>query len=119
MKDPRGELKSPMLHYSYRNLEDFVSKLNNQSSRESGKWLESSKGMPLSRAIRRTIDRYWRAYHKKNGKKDGMIGFILAVMGGFYQFISFAKYWQKKNGLEALNETGHPASSDKLPKWAA
>jgi len=93
MEDPRGNIESPLLHYSYRDIEDFVAKQNNQTSRESEKWFDSEKGMPFSRAFRRTIDRFFRAYSKKKGKKDGILGYILAVMGGFYQLLSYAKYW--------------------------
>ncbi len=113
MKDPRGELKNPLLHYSYRDITDFTAKLNNQTSREAEKWAESPKGMPFSRAVRRTIDRFLRAYHKKNGKKDGMYGFIMAVMGGMYQVLSYAHYWERALDASYRKSTGHPASPDK------
>jgi len=100
MKDPRGELKNPIIHHSYRDLEDFMAKQNNQTTRESGKWSGSEKGMPLSRAVRRSIDRYLRAYHRKRGKEDGLYGFIMAVLGGFYQILSYAKYWESGLGLK-------------------
>jgi len=113
MKDPRGQLSSPLLHYSYRDLEDFVNKLNNQTSRESAKWGESEKGMPFSRAFRRSIDRYARAYHRKEGKKDGTMGFILATLGGFYQILSYAKYWEAKLPPYDPKAGSDPASPEK------
>jgi hypothetical protein len=85
-----------MIHYSYRDIEDFVYKLDNQTDRECAKWGDDPKHMPFSRAIRRSIDRFSRAYNRKNGKKDGMYGFIMAVFGGSYQFLSYAKFWEKR-----------------------
>ena len=99
MEYPKGDLVNPIIHYSYRDIEDFVTKMNNQTSRESEKWLALEKGMPYSRAVRRMVDRFFRAYNKKNGKKDGMLGFILAILGGGYQYLSYAKYWEEKLGL--------------------
>ncbi|HNX90332.1 MAG TPA: glycosyltransferase family 2 protein [Candidatus Omnitrophota bacterium] len=98
MKDPRGNLKNPMLHYSYRDLEDFVAKTDNMTSRECAKWIETKAEMPFGRALRRSLDRFFRAYGRKQGKKDGMYGYIVAILGGFYQFLSYAKYWERKLG---------------------
>ena len=34
MDDPCGHLKADLLHYSYRDLSDFIAKMNNQTTRE-------------------------------------------------------------------------------------
>lgn len=92
MDDPCGHLKSDIIHYSYKNLEDFLSKLNNQTTREAKKWFSQNKPMHLGRFIWRSIDRFIRTYIGRKGYKDGFIGFAIAFYAGLYQFISYLKY---------------------------
>ena len=92
MDDPCGHLKSDIIHYSYRNLEDFLAKLNNQTTREAEKWFRQNKPMRMTRFIWRTIDRFIRTYIGRKGYKDGSIGLAVAFYAGLYQFISYLKY---------------------------
>jgi glycosyltransferase involved in cell wall biosynthesis len=92
MDDPCGHLKADLIHYSYRNLEDFWNKLNNQTTREAQKWLAQGRPMRLGRFLYRTIDRFVRTYFIRKGYKEGFIGFVVAFNAGLYQFISYLKY---------------------------
>lgn len=92
MDEPCGHLKSDIVHYSYRNIEDFLNKLNNQTTREAQKWFEQDKPMRLGRFIWRTYDRFFRSYFGKKGYKDGYVGFVVAYLAGLYQFLSYLKY---------------------------
>jgi glycosyltransferase involved in cell wall biosynthesis len=87
-----GHLKSDMLHYSYRSLEDFWAKLNKQTTWEANKWYSQGKPMTLGRFIWRTYDRFMRAYFGRHGYKDGFMGFVVAYNAGLYQFFSYLKY---------------------------
>ncbi len=92
MDDPCGHLKQDIIHYSYINIEDFLHKLNNQTTREAQKWFEHNKPMRLPRFLWRTIDRFIRTYIGRRSFKDGFIGFIVALNAALYQFISYLKY---------------------------
>jgi glycosyltransferase involved in cell wall biosynthesis len=92
MDDPCGHLKSDIIHYSYKNLEDFLHKLNNQTTREAQKWFAQGKPMRLGRFLWRAFDRFMRTYIIKKGYKDGFIGFVIAFYAALYQFISYLKY---------------------------
>lgn len=92
MDDPCGHLKGDIIHYSYRSLEDFLSKLNNQTTREAEKWFNQNKPMRLGRFIWRSVDRFFRSYLGKKGHKDGFMGFVVAYYASLYQFISYLKY---------------------------
>jgi glycosyltransferase involved in cell wall biosynthesis len=92
MDDPCGHLTCDIIHHSYRNLEDFLHKLNNQTTREAEKWFKQNKPMRLARFIWRTIDRFIRTYIGRKGYKDGFIGFAVAFYAGLYQFMSYLKY---------------------------
>ncbi len=92
MDDPCGHLESDIIHYSYQNIEDFLHKLNNQTTREAGKWFQQNKPMHSGRFLWRTIDRFIRTFIGRKGYKDGFIGFVVAFNAGLYQFISYLKY---------------------------
>lgn len=92
MDEPCGHLKSDIIHYSYKDLEDFLNKLNNQTTREAKKWFDQNKPMRLVRFIWRTIDRFIRTYVGRKGYKDGFIGFAIAYYASLYQFVSYLKY---------------------------
>jgi glycosyltransferase involved in cell wall biosynthesis len=92
MDDPCGHLKGDIIHYSYRNIEDFLGKLNNQTTREAEKWLNQNKPMRLGRFIWRSVDRFMRTFIGRKGYRDGSIGFVVAFFAGLYQFISYLKY---------------------------
>ena len=92
MDDPCGHLTQDLIHFSYRDLEDFLSKLNNQTTREARKWFDSHKPMRLGRFLYRSFDRFMRAYIFRRGYRDGFIGFAAAYFAGLYQFISYLKY---------------------------
>lgn len=92
MDEPCGHLKSDLIHYSYRSIEDFLAKLNNQTTREAQKWFSQKKPMRLGRFLWRTYDRFFRSYIGKKAYKDGFMGFIVAYFSGLYQFVSYLKY---------------------------
>lgn len=96
MPDPRGILKGDIVHYNYKDFEDAVRKLNNQTTLEAKKWVRDNRKMTLFKALWRSADRFVRRYVGKKGYKDGVIGLALAVFSGFYQFLSYIKYRELK-----------------------
>ena len=96
MPDPRGSLKSDVIHYTYRNFTDAIAKLDRQTDLEARKWFREKRKIGVFQTVRKTIDRFCRAYFSKKGYKDGVIGLFLAVNSGMYQFLTFAKYWEMK-----------------------
>ena len=98
MKDPRGELKHDLIHYTYRDFSDAVAKLDRQTDLEARKWFREQRKIGLFTTLRKTIDRFLRAYLKKKGYKDGVIGLFLAVNSGMYQFLTYLKVRELQNG---------------------
>jgi len=94
MQDPRGELQGDILHYTYSDFTDAIAKLDRQTDLEARKWFREKRKIGLLKTLRRMIDRFFKAYVVKNGRKDGVIGLFLAVNAGMYQFLSYVKYWE-------------------------
>ncbi|MBP7088242.1 MAG: glycosyltransferase family 2 protein [Candidatus Omnitrophica bacterium] len=101
-------LNNPLLHYTYRDFSDFLRKLNNQTTLEAKKWLRVYKENPkkanykmnLPHVFWRCIDRFFRAYFRKQGWRDGFRGFMVSFFSSLYQIISYAKYWEMRKAKE-------------------
>ena len=87
-----GHLENPILHYSYKNFHEFIESLNNQTTLEAEKWFDEKRKIGLAKALRKTCDRFFKAYILKMGFLDGLTGLIFAMSAGLYQIFSYAKY---------------------------
>jgi glycosyltransferase involved in cell wall biosynthesis len=90
-----GKLKCDIIHYSYRDFADFLDKMNRQTTLEAVKWVKDGRKMGLGRALWRTYDRFMRTFFSKKAYKDGIVGFVISIFAGFYQILSYAKYWER------------------------
>ena len=92
---PGGTLEHDLIHYTYRDIRDFVEKLNRQTTLEAQKWIADRRRVTAGKALWRTADRFLRSYIGKRGYRDGFMGFVAAVMGGMYQLLAWAKYRER------------------------
>ncbi|MGB2706249.1 MAG: glycosyltransferase family 2 protein [Candidatus Omnitrophota bacterium] len=105
LKGECGHLKNDLLHYTYRDWQDFLRKLNKQTTLEATKWyklsLENPKRvrykMNTIHALWRTLDRFVRTFFARKGYRDGFTGFMIAYFASLYQIISYAKYRELKS----------------------
>ncbi len=102
-KGKAGHLKSDFIHYNYRDFAHYLAKLNNQTNFEAKKWFRDRPNIGAGWVTWRAIDRFFRAYVAKKGYKDGMVGFMVALLSAFYQVISYAKYWEYKSGKKSVD----------------
>ena len=91
-----GTLKGKTIHYSFRNVEDFIAKINRYSTLEAKKWHLDGRKMSLGKAIWRTVDRFFRRFIGKKGYKDGYYGFVAAFLSGFNELAVYSKYREIK-----------------------
>ena len=96
LQGEEGHLKCDMVHYSYKDFTNFLNKLNNQTTLEAKKWINTNRKMSFGHALWRTIDRFFRLFLGKRSCKDGFMGFMIAYFASLYQIISYAKYWEMK-----------------------
>ena len=101
---PYRSLQHDIIHYSYKDIYDWFARLNRHTTLESKKWYRERRPIGLAQTLRKTFDRFFKAYILKKGYKDGFEGFIMAVGSGLYQLLSYAKY---RELLQNENKT-HP-----------
>jgi len=91
-----ARLRQPLLHYSYRDFEDVLSKLNNYSSAASAMLERRGKRGSLAQAVLHGLWAFIRTYFLRAGFLDGREGFMLAVMNAENSYYRYIKLWLKQ-----------------------
>ena len=91
-------LVEPMLHHSYRGLEDFVARSNRYSTLAAQEIVGRGGRAGLADLALRPLGRFLSMYILKFGFLDGWRGFVLAVLYANYVFLRMAKAWETRRG---------------------
>ena len=86
-----GGLQSDLLHFTCDSLNQHLLTIDRYTSLAAQAIAESGKPAPFRRLV---IDPPWtfiRSYFLQRGFLDGMHGFVIAAMAGFYTFLKYAK----------------------------
>lgn len=91
VEGPTGRLRAPLVHESYRGVEDFVARANRYSDLAARELAARGRGGSLADLLLRPLWRFARMYVLTAGFLDGWRGFVLAVLYAHYVFIRAAK----------------------------
>jgi glycosyltransferase involved in cell wall biosynthesis len=91
-------LVEPMLHQSYRGLEDFVARSNRYSTLAAQEIVSRGGRAGLADLALRPLGRFLSMYVLRLGFLDGWRGFVLAVLYANYVFLRMAKVWEARRG---------------------
>ncbi|MFQ5828004.1 MAG: glycosyltransferase family 2 protein [Candidatus Methylomirabilia bacterium] len=91
---PVARLSSPLLHQSYKSLEEFVLRSNRYSTLAAREWLASGRRARLTDLIVRPAGRFCAMYLWRRGFLDGRRGLLLATLYAHYVFLRTAKIWE-------------------------
>jgi glycosyltransferase involved in cell wall biosynthesis len=89
-----GRLKADIIHKGYKDFTELFRGLNSQTALEAQKWFNERRKIGFARMLWKACDRFFRAYVRKKGYKDGIIGFVVAMQSSLYQVFSYVKYWE-------------------------
>jgi len=87
-------LKNPLEHYSYRDIDDHIQRINRFTSISSRELKKAGGRWRLSDALLRPTVRFFRSYFLKLGFLEGFAGFYVAVTAAVYVFLKYAKLWE-------------------------
>jgi glycosyltransferase involved in cell wall biosynthesis len=93
---PVQTLAEPLLHQSYRDLEDFVRRSNRYSTLAAADWLRRGRAVSVSGLIMKPLGRFLSMYIMRRGFLDGWRGLVLAVLYAEYVFLRMAKAWEAR-----------------------
>ncbi|MDE0959263.1 MAG: glycosyltransferase family 2 protein [Planctomycetota bacterium] len=107
---PIGELSGSVLHFAHPTIHDFLSRMNRYTSQSAEALARGEVGGLRKRAMlpqskwswfRASASMFWVRYFKDRGFRDGMAGFVVAVLLSAYIFIEQAKAWEVRLEKEA------------------
>jgi glycosyltransferase involved in cell wall biosynthesis len=87
-------LRNPLHHYSYRNIEDHIQRINRFTSISSRELKKEGGRWRMADALLRPVARFFRSYVLKRGFMEGFAGFYVAVSAAVYVFLKYAKLWE-------------------------
>ena len=86
-----GELS----HYTYDDLSDHLQRLRSHALAAAKEEVLKGTKPSLSLLIFNPLLRFFKFYFLKSGYKEGVAGFIVAVLEGYYTFIKYALVWEE------------------------
>ena len=90
-----GYIKAPIIHYTYRNLDEHVSKMNSYTTNIAKENANSNKKISLLKVFFAPIFQFLKMYVFRLGFLDGFRGFYLAVFCYFYFFLKYYKLYNE------------------------
>ncbi len=92
-----GCLKGSLLHYSYRDLSDYLQRINLYTTLDAQKRFSRGKKFYFWYYIQ-PVFRFFSMYFLRLGFLDGLKGLNWAILSSFYNFIKFQKLKELWNG---------------------
>jgi glycosyltransferase involved in cell wall biosynthesis len=108
-----GNLSSPINHYTYHSLQQYIEKLNDYTSLDVLNKIGPSKKKEFgwTHFVFHPVSLFVRKYFFQKGYKDGYRGFLIAVYSAFYNHLLYAKCWEYQHAVGLTGEL--PPVSDK------
>jgi glycosyltransferase involved in cell wall biosynthesis len=97
-----GKLSNVILHYSHKNLKDFISSVNRWSTLHTQANSLEGKKSNMSKIIFMPVIHFIKNYLFGLGFLDGMPGFVAAVIMSFHSFLSWSKLWMLQKGFTKI-----------------
>ena len=101
-------LRHPLHHFSYRNIDDHIQRINRFTSISAGELRKQGARWRLADALFRPAFRFFRSYVLKRGFMEGFAGSYVAVTAAIYVFLKYAKLWELE--LEEKKDVGRKRS---------
>jgi glycosyltransferase involved in cell wall biosynthesis len=98
-----GRLQQPLIHYSFRSMDDVLDKINRYSSESAQMLVERGARPGLSTALAHGLAAFVRTYILKRGFLDGRHGLMLAISnaeGSYYRYVKAMLAQQTRGGRD-------------------
>jgi len=94
VKGSVGRLGSPLIHYTYESIEQFVRKMDIYSSLAAEDMREQGRRFSCLRMLAAPPFTFLKMYLFRLGVMDGLHGLVLAILYSYYSFLKYAKLWE-------------------------
>ncbi len=93
-----GQLRQRLVHYTCWQYDPYLRKLLHYTEQQAELWYQQGRRPSLLRLIGQGPLRFLRSYVVELGFLDGLPGFQVSMLTGFYSFLKQARLWQKWHG---------------------
>lgn len=101
-----GSLQSPIIHYSYRDIDDVLEKLNRYSKGAARDLQARGGSSTLTKAFMKSLWSFFRTYFLKQGFRDGRMGLALAIYNSHTTYYKYLRLWMHEHmTANAENQT--------------
>lgn len=90
-------LEAPIMHWVFTDLSDQVITNDKYSTLGAREWVSAGRGFSLWKLVVKPASKFFECYFLKQGFRDGMPGFIIAVGAAYSLFLRHAKVWEMKS----------------------
>ena len=92
----RGRLSGFLYHYTYDTIYSYVAKMNDYTSLQVSNKLRNKPGIVARKRnmVLNPLSHFLRMYVSNKGYRDGVHGFVLALLDAVYTFLLYAKIWE-------------------------
>lgn len=105
IKGKINQLVNPLVHFTYKNLANYMNKINHYTTLWAEDRGKKGKKIGLMYIFFRPLFEFIKKYFLKKGVLLGRQGLILSILSSYYIFIRSAKLWEKNNlSKERKNE---------------
>lgn len=88
------KIHSPILHYSYKNISHHLKFINTYSSLAAEEKFRKGQKSGVVFAVLKCMFKFFSMYILKLGFLDGRPGLVIAVLGGYYNFLKYIKIYE-------------------------
>jgi glycosyltransferase involved in cell wall biosynthesis len=88
------ELEAPLLHFTYRTLDDYLAKLASYTARGAADLGRRGERPTLATLLLRPPARFLRMYVLQGGFLDGMAGLVLCLLTAYSVWLKYAQAWE-------------------------
>jgi hypothetical protein len=100
-----GYLDNPLLHYTYKDLSDFLRRIDRYTTLEAQEMVSEGTRFRLYKLLLSPIKQFFRVYFFKRGYREGSLGLVLGAFAAYYAFLKHVKLWEmsRNSKLETRN----------------
>lgn len=89
-----GELKQPMLHFTFTSFTDYLNKINYYTSLKAKELLERKGKVSGWTIFSHTISAFFLFFINRGGFKDGVYGLIISLLHSVSTMLNYIKLWE-------------------------
>lgn len=92
-----GDLKRPIIHYTFNSIEKTILKINSYSTLQALEKWESKSSVKSSTIVLHGISAFFRSFVSLKGYKDGIYGLMISIIHSMTTFLTYMKIWELQN----------------------